>query len=505
MKKIILIILVIVVIGLVYALNEDSENLRNDLSKMGVGVIGNFNYKDGILTISSGSSATLTKDLGDNVKEIKINGGTVKLPNNAVFTGDGSYKQAGGFAIKNGNLNGIDISNANGVAYNGNQISGTTSSVCSPSCMVGGEKIGQNTKFVYNLGQNLLTATGKIGTTTFPNANIVFDGVNYKLGNMIVNLKDSEIYLAQGDRMTFDGTALTADKRPVRLSFIQDAGGYKLTPVRNFVVLGADSSISDVFKNAGYLGSGIDSENFVKRKEIYESTYPGETYSGTATQNNNLLNALKNGEALLPYNRGSNVQIVQPTKPESAVGLQSSAKIQGTIATSANNFIEQNFNGIQKNLGQYITDSQGSIRPILDVITETANRYGVDTKTAESIIAIESSGSHFYSSGNVKCYGISCGLGQMTTIAVQELNRMAGYEKYTWDVVKNNPYTNVQASIEYYSLLLKQFGGNEANALAAYNAGPTITQRYLQNPNYQDVPKWTKPYIARFLAYKSKI
>lgn len=56
-----------------------------------------------------------------------------------------------------------------------------------------------------------------------------------------------------------------------------------------------------------------------------------------------------------------------------------------------------------------------------------------------------------------------------------------------------DPAENIRAGVAYLRRLLDRYGNNEELALAAYNAGPTVVDRYGSVPPYRE----TKNYIAK--------
>ncbi len=541
-------VVVVTIIYAIFVLGEDDYGslsspkeqinwLNNNLGIQVSGTGFKYDKSSNTLTLSSGTSATLARDFSGT---LTLNGGTIELPNNAKFSGEGTYTQNGGFSITNGNLNGVEIANANGVVYNENQISGTTNSDCASNCMVGGKEMSANTKFTYDLNKNELTGTasndcspctfngqhigrntnfaydfnenqvtfnGKLGTTTLPNANIIFENGNYRLGDMAVNLKDSEIYLAKGGRMTFDGIQLTAEKGPVRLLFTESAEGSKLIPIKKelFQVSQKAVSISDVFKEAGYQGS----ENFAKRKEIYELQYPDERYTGTGSQNIKLLNALKNGEAALYYtDRSSNVQIRipnvkwSPALPSAAQpNIDTTPIIKGEEFNADTGYNPEMAVGPSRRYGYYITPEDIPIAKanlnnnpeFYNIIKQKSAELGLDQTFVTAFCGTESN-----CNPTTKCYGFSCGPMQMTKDATNQLNINAGYQKWDWKEVQSNPLKNAAAGIEYLAYLSKIYNGNIPLIAAAYNAGPTIVNKMGSIPKYRITPIFVNRVITYY-------
>ncbi len=60
-----------------------------------------------------------------------------------------------------------------------------------------------------------------------------------------------------------------------------------------------------------------------------------------------------------------------------------------------------------------------------------------------------------------------------------------------------DPWQNIRAGAQYFKKLYKRFNGKLALSLAAYNAGPTVVDRYKRIPPYQE----TEEYVSRVLRY----
>jgi soluble lytic murein transglycosylase-like protein len=60
-----------------------------------------------------------------------------------------------------------------------------------------------------------------------------------------------------------------------------------------------------------------------------------------------------------------------------------------------------------------------------------------------------------------------------------------------------NPAESIEGGARYLSQLMSQFGGNTAEALAAYNAGPGAVTQYGGIPPYPE----TQSYVAKVLGY----
>ena len=60
-----------------------------------------------------------------------------------------------------------------------------------------------------------------------------------------------------------------------------------------------------------------------------------------------------------------------------------------------------------------------------------------------------------------------------------------------------NPAESIEGGARYLSQMMNQFGGNTADALAAYNAGPGAVQQYGGVPPYAE----TESYVQKVLGY----
>lgn len=119
-----------------------------------------------------------------------------------------------------------------------------------------------------------------------------------------------------------------------------------------------------------------------------------------------------------------------------------------------------------------------------ELINKYASQNNLDPNLIKRIIEVES---------NYNPYAVSkkgaMGLMQIMPETAKDLN------------VENpfDPEQNIAAGTKYLSLLLKQYNGDLAKALAAYNAGPSIVNYYNGVPPFKE----TQDYVQKILSSKS--
>jgi hypothetical protein len=119
-------------------------------------------------------------------------------------------------------------------------------------------------------------------------------------------------------------------------------------------------------------------------------------------------------------------------------------------------------------------------RPFDDIITKTAQQFGIRPELAHAIIKQESQ-----YNPNAHSPAGAMGLMQLMPNTAQAMG------------VGNplDPAENVRGGLRYFKSLLDQFNGNEAAALAAYNAGPGA----MSSGRALKIPE-TQGYVSRILA-----
>jgi len=120
--------------------------------------------------------------------------------------------------------------------------------------------------------------------------------------------------------------------------------------------------------------------------------------------------------------------------------------------------------------------------PFGSLIRAAAEKHGVDEKLIEHVIAVESN-------FNPRATSRKQALGLM-----QLLPRTAA--RFS---VANvfDPAQNIEAGTRYLKELLDRYSGNLPLALAAYNAGPEMVERYRGVPPFPETQKYVRQITAR--------
>jgi soluble lytic murein transglycosylase-like protein len=120
--------------------------------------------------------------------------------------------------------------------------------------------------------------------------------------------------------------------------------------------------------------------------------------------------------------------------------------------------------------------------PYAPLIEQAAARYGLDPSLLSGLIEQES--------GFDPSATSSAGAQGLTQLMPSTAASLGVSEPL-------NPAQSIEGGARYLSGLLDQFGGNTADALAAYNAGPGAVAQYGGVPPYPE----TQQYVAKVLGY----
>lgn len=141
-------------------------------------------------------------------------------------------------------------------------------------------------------------------------------------------------------------------------------------------------------------------------------------------------------------------------------------------------------------------------------ITKAASAEDLDPALVAAIVRQESN-----FNPQAKSRVGAMGLMQIMPLTWDEIAGMKGEENTEnfYEVDKNLAY-----GCHYFAYLLKRFNGEVATALAAYNAGPTITSKWLSDPDYSrdgkklynipypETDNYVKKVLSYYEGYKNK-
>ncbi|HET6997879.1 MAG TPA: lytic transglycosylase domain-containing protein [Solirubrobacterales bacterium] len=138
-----------------------------------------------------------------------------------------------------------------------------------------------------------------------------------------------------------------------------------------------------------------------------------------------------------------------------------------------------------------------------DIIRQQSAEKGVDASLIAAVIYSESKFSDQTSSAGAR------GLMQITPEAANEIERLSGGTSFRLDDL-SDPEINIRYGTFLLRELLERFGGDEAAALAAYNAGPSNAEEWGGSElEVADIPfPETRAYVEEVLdkrhAYRDK-
>ncbi|MCW5936221.1 MAG: lytic transglycosylase domain-containing protein [Fimbriimonadaceae bacterium] len=126
---------------------------------------------------------------------------------------------------------------------------------------------------------------------------------------------------------------------------------------------------------------------------------------------------------------------------------------------------------------------------LAELIQRAAGEAGVDPMLFDSLVAMESA----YDPKSVSHTGAS-GLAQL----MPGTARLMGVK----DVF--DPWQNLKGGASYLAQMLRQFGGDEELALAAYNAGPGNVKRHNGVPPFGETQAYVKRVLSRVNALRGR-
>ncbi len=122
-----------------------------------------------------------------------------------------------------------------------------------------------------------------------------------------------------------------------------------------------------------------------------------------------------------------------------------------------------------------------------DVISEAAKRHGLSSSLIKALIHVES----YFNPRAVSKKG-AVGLMQIMPENLQALHISNPFD----------PWENIMGGASYLKSMIERFRGELPLALAAYNAGPTVVERYQDIPPYPETEAYVKKVLRFFRHYK---
>jgi soluble lytic murein transglycosylase-like protein len=130
----------------------------------------------------------------------------------------------------------------------------------------------------------------------------------------------------------------------------------------------------------------------------------------------------------------------------------------------------------------HLPDTWHDTREYDDVITEAARKNGLSFSLLKALILVESC-------FNPRAVSKKGALG-LTQIMPQNLQLLNINDPF-------DPWENIMGGARYLKAMLERFNGHLPLALAAYNAGPTVVEKYNSIPPFKE----TQTYVERVLKF----
>lgn len=128
-----------------------------------------------------------------------------------------------------------------------------------------------------------------------------------------------------------------------------------------------------------------------------------------------------------------------------------------------------------------------NIRSYDDVIAEAARRNGLSSSLLKAVIHVES----YFNPRAVSKKG-AMGLMQIMPENLEALNINDPFD----------PWENIMGGARYFKAMLERFSGQLDLALAAYNAGPTVVEKYNDIPPFPETRLYVRKVMNVFRIYR---
>ena len=121
------------------------------------------------------------------------------------------------------------------------------------------------------------------------------------------------------------------------------------------------------------------------------------------------------------------------------------------------------------------------------MISEAARRHGVSAELLKALIKVESD-------FNPRAVSRAGALGLMQ-IMPENLSALQIRDPF-------DPWENIMGGTRYLMLMLQRFRGKLPLALAAYNAGPSVVERYNRIPPFRETEEYVQKVIEYYHAFR---